>query len=210
MRDGPTVVALITRARGGDQGAWYDLIERYSPLVWSICSSYRLSRSDIDDVAQGVWVLLVERLGQIREPAALPGWLATTTHRECLRTMRGTRNHAYTDIGPDAQDTFGVPETLIEEQVIMAERDAALRAAFADLPPGCQRLLALLISDPPVAYAQISAALDMPIGSIGPSRIRCLQRLRRSPHLAAVIDFRISAADEMKTSYTRGGGTPNA
>lgn len=210
MRDDPTVVALITRARSGDQGAWYDLIERYSPLVWSICSSYRLPRSDIDDVAQCVWVLLVEKLSQIREPAALPGWLATTTHRECLRTLRSTRNHAYTDIAPDALDTLGVPETLIEDQVIAAECDAALRAAFADLPPGCQRLLSLLISDPPVTYAQISATLDMPVGSIGPNRIRCLQRLRRSPHLAAVIDTRISPAEDMKTPYPRGGGTPNA
>src|SRR5271169_3609627 len=88
MRDDPTVITLVTRAGIGDQGAWNDLIERYAPLVWSICSSYRLPRSDIDDVSQCVWVLLVEKLNQIREPAALPGWLATTIHRECLRALR--------------------------------------------------------------------------------------------------------------------------
>lgn len=209
MRDDPTVVALVTRARSGDQSAWYELIDRYSPLVWSICSSYRLPRSDIDDVAQCVWVLLVEKLSQIREPAALPGWLATTTHRECLRTLRNSRAQAGTDLAAGALDTLSVPETLIEEQVIAAERDAALRAAFADLPPGCQRLLSLLLGDPPLSYAQISAILDTPIGSIGPNRIRCLERLRQSPHLAAVIDTRISPAEDMKTPNPRGGGTPD-
>lgn len=210
MRDDPTVIALVTRARGGDQGAWNELIERYAPLVWAICSSYRLARSDIDDVAQCVWVLLVEKLDQIREPAALPGWLATTTHRECLRALRATRNQARTDPEAGPLASPGVPVSLIEEQVIAAERDAALRAAFAELPSGCQRLLTLLMSDPPATYATVSAALDMPIGSIGPNRRRCLQRLRRSPHLAAVIDTRISPTDDEASTDPGGGGEPNA
>ncbi|MBV8996111.1 MAG: sigma-70 family RNA polymerase sigma factor, partial [Pseudonocardiales bacterium] len=200
----------VTRAGSGDEGAWNDLIERYAPLVWSICSSYRLSRSDIDDVAQCVWVLLVEKLNQIREPAALPGWLATTTHRECLRALRIARNHACTTQEPVQLTSPGASATLIEEQVIAAERDAALRAAFGDLPPSCQRLLSLLISDPPATYAQISAVLGMPIGSIGPNRSRCLQRLRRSPHLAAIIDTRTSLTDDADCIHPRGGGKAHA
>ena len=209
MRDDPAVIALVTRAGRGEQGAWDELVERYAPLVWSICCSYRLPRSEIDDVAQSVWVLLVEKLSQIREPAALPGWLATTTHRECLRVLRAARNHARTDTEPDLLASLCAPAALVEEQLIAAERDAALRAAFADLPPGCQRLLSLLIGDPPASYAQISAILDMPIGSIGPSRARCLERLRRSPYLAAVIDAHASLTGDEDSAYPRAGGKPH-
>src|SRR5690349_25161475 len=102
MRDDPLVIALVTRASAGDQQAWNEIIERYSPLVWSICLRYRLDRQDSDDVGQSVWLLLVERIGMIREPAALPGWLATTTQRECLRVLRTSRRHAHAEL-PDEQ-----------------------------------------------------------------------------------------------------------
>src|ERR1700727_3870992 len=85
MRDDPSVVALVRRASGGDQDAWSELVERYAPLVYTICARYRLSTHDVEDVGQSVWLLLVEQLGKLREPAALPGWLATTTAHECLR-----------------------------------------------------------------------------------------------------------------------------
>ena len=91
MRDDSSVSALVARARDGDQPAWNELVERYAPLVWSICNRYRLSRQDIDDIGQTVWLLLVEQLGNIRQPAALPGWLATTTQRECLRVAEGSQ-----------------------------------------------------------------------------------------------------------------------
>src|SRR5262249_8816662 len=81
------VGVLVARASGGDQDAWYEIVDRYAPLVYTICTRYRLSNHDIEDVGQNVWLLLVERLGKLREPAALPGWLATTTARECLRVM---------------------------------------------------------------------------------------------------------------------------
>jgi DNA-directed RNA polymerase specialized sigma24 family protein len=87
MRDDPSVIALVTRAAGDDQQAWDELIERYAPLVWAICSRYRLSNHDIEDVGQSVWLLLVEQLGRLREPAALPGWLATTTKRAVSYTL---------------------------------------------------------------------------------------------------------------------------
>src|ERR1039457_726517 len=100
MRDDPYVVALVPRAARSDQGAWNELVERYAPLVWPICNRYRLSNHDIEDVGQNVWLLLVKQLGKLREPAALPGWLATTPKRECLRvvtTAQRLGNHAPCD-----------------------------------------------------------------------------------------------------------------
>ena len=187
MRDDPSVTALVCRVRDGDQVAWDELIERYSPLVWSICVRYQLARHDIDDVGQSVWLLLVEQIGRLREPAALPGWLATTTRRECLRILRAARRPDQVELPPEGQMPSDPDAAMIEQEIIVAERDAALRAAFAELPPGCHELLSMLMSDPPCAYADISATLGIPVGSIGPTRARCLNRLRRSPHLTAVL-----------------------
>jgi RNA polymerase sigma factor (sigma-70 family) len=188
MRDDPLVIALVTRASAGDQQAWNEIVERYSPLVWSICLRYRLDRQDIDDVGQSVWLLLVERIGRLREPAALPGWLATTTQRECLRVLRTARRHDHAELLPEEQMPPDPDATMIEEEILAAERDAGIRAAFAELPRGCRELLALLVSDPPRSYEDISAALGMRVGSIGPMRARCLDRLRRSPHITAIAD----------------------
>ena len=187
MRDDPSVTALVGRVRDGDQVAWDELIERYSPLVWSICVRYQLARPDIDDVGQSVWLLLVEQIGRLREPAALPGWLATTTRRECLRILRAARRPDQVELPPEGQMPSDPDAAMIEQEIIVAERDAALRAAFAELPPSCHELLSMLMSDPPCAYADISATLGIPVGSIGPTRARCLNRLRRSPHLTAVL-----------------------
>ena len=188
MRDDPTVVALVNRAAGGDPAAWEEIVERYGPLVWSICARFQLSNHDREDVAQNVWLLLVEQLGKLREPAALPGWLATTTHRECLRVVTAARKSERLGTGLDDALQF-VDNTIIDEEILMAERNAALRAAFAELPPKCQRLLAMLTSDPPSSYAEISATLQVPVGSIGPQRARCLERLRKSSALAGLDDF---------------------
>jgi RNA polymerase sigma factor (sigma-70 family) len=167
------------RAAGDDPAAWNEIVERYSPLVWSICARFQLSTSDREDVAQNVWLLLVEQLGKLREPAALPGWLATTTHRECLRVVMAARRSERVGTGLDDALQF-VDTTMIDEEILMAERNAALRAAFAELPPRCQQLLGLLLGgDPPKSYAEISATLEMQVGSIGPTRARCLDRLRK-------------------------------
>jgi RNA polymerase sigma factor (sigma-70 family) len=187
MRDDPVVVALVARAAGHDQDAWNELVERYSPLVWAICVRYRLSSHDIEDVNQNVWLRLVEQLGNLREPAALPGWLATTTSRECLRVLRAA--HRYDSFGQAPDELPPSPDAaLIEEEIIAAERNAALRAAFAELPAQCRQLLAMLIGDPPHSYAEISVILGIRPGSIGPQRARCLQRLRRSNALRAFLD----------------------
>jgi RNA polymerase sigma factor (sigma-70 family) len=187
MRDDPSVVALVARVCGSDQEAWHELVERYAPLVWSICARYQLDRGDIDDVGQTVWLLLVENIRNLREPAALPGWLATTTRHECLRTLRAGRRLDLDGLPPEDQlpaDPFAVP---VEQDVIEAERNAALRAAFAELTDGCHELISMLIRDPPIEYTSISATLGIPVGSIGPTRARCLDKLRRSPHLAPVL-----------------------
>lgn len=195
MRDDPSVVALVERAADGDQGAWNGIVERYAPLVWSICTRYRLNDHDTEDVGQTVWLLLVEHLGKLREPAALPGWLATTTHRECQRALTMARKAGAA--GAQLDDAlFVVDGAVIEQEILTAERNATLRLALRELPPRCQQLLAMLISDPPHSYAEISAALQMPVGSIGPQRARCLDRLRRSAAIAGLgaTDMQVTSA----------------
>jgi RNA polymerase sigma factor (sigma-70 family) len=187
MHNDSSVIALVARVGDGDQEAWDAIIERYSPLVWNICLRYELNREHIDDVGQSVWLLLVEHIGSLREPGALPGWLATTTKREALRVLRAGRRHEHADLPPEDQMSPYPDAATIEEEIIAAERNAALRAAFTELPPRCRELLSMLASDPPSAYTEVSARLGIPPGSIGPTRARCLERLRRSPHLAGVL-----------------------
>jgi RNA polymerase sigma factor (sigma-70 family) len=186
--DDPAAAVLCTRAAAGDQGAWDEIVERYAPMVWSICTRFRLSDRDLEDVAQNVWLLLVEQLGKFPDPAALPGWLAATTRRECLRVVTAAR-------GPEPPDT-----AVTGEEVIMAERNAALRAAFAELPASCQPLMDMLVSDPPYSDAAISTALGIPVESIGPRRARCLERIRESSALLGLAE----------TGGNRPGGDPGA
>jgi RNA polymerase sigma factor (sigma-70 family) len=182
MRDYPSVTDLVTRARRGDKQAWDAIVERYAPLIWSICRQYRLDDADAADVGQVVWLHLVDQVDDLRDPAALPGWLATTTRRQCCRLRQVS--------GPlvDAGNMADTGAVLAEHELLLAERHAALRAAMSDLPRGCRELMAPLTADPPVSYAEISARLGIPIGSIGPSRSRCLARLRRHPAIAGLID----------------------
>jgi RNA polymerase sigma factor (sigma-70 family) len=210
MRDDPAVVVLVERARDGDQWAWDQIVERYAPLVWSIGQRYQLNRADIDDIGQTVWLLLVEQLGNLRVPAALPGWLATTTQRECLRVLRAARRYDLTGsplenlMSPDHDDA------VIEQEILAAELNAALRAAFGGLPPRCRRLLSMLLSDPPFSYAKISTALSIPIGSIGPQRARCLDRLRRSSDLTAFSEREIQDNEAGDATISDAGGGQRA
>jgi RNA polymerase sigma factor (sigma-70 family) len=197
MRDDPQVTDLVTRARNDDPRAWDGLVERYAPLVWSICRHYRLSDADTEDVSQVVWLRLVHQLDNLRNPAALPGWLATTTRRECFQVHRAACRP------PAGQQVFNenIPDeqaTTADHELLVAERNSVLREAFDRLPPDSQRLLALLIADPPVPYAEISVRLGISVGSIGPSRGRCLDRLRRDPAIAALINAEaVSATSEI-------------
>src|ERR1700722_17281095 len=183
MHDDPT--DLVTRARNGEKQAWDQLVDRYATLMWSICRRYRLGRADAEDVGQSVWMRLVGQLGSIRDPAALPGWLATTTRRECGRVLRAARRPCNAPQERAAETITDEHPRPAEQDLLAAERHAALREAFGQLPPGCQQLLALLTADPPVSYAEISARLGIPAGSIGPTRRRCLDKLRRHPAITA-------------------------
>ncbi|HYX58490.1 MAG TPA: sigma-70 family RNA polymerase sigma factor [Streptosporangiaceae bacterium] len=186
MRDDPFVADLVTRARKGDQQAWDVLVERYSPLIWSICRHYRLSRADAEDVGQRTWLQLVNHLGAIREPAALPGWLTTTTRRECNQIVHAARGRQAGQLLDE-----NIPDKQIrtaEQELLAAERHAALREAFTCLSPSRQQLMAMLIEDPPVPYSEISAKLGIPVSSIGPTRRRCLDQIRHHPAIAALIE----------------------
>lgn len=188
MRDDPTVIDLVLRARAGDQCAWEELVERFAPLLWSICRRYQLSGPDADDVGQGVWLRLLEHLPAIREPAALPGWLATTTMRECLRVVRISSEHDRREIPVDDDQPMPGAPASAEETLLVEERNAAVRAAFAQLPPQCRRLLSMLVNEPPLSYAEISDQLKVPVGGLGPTRARCLKKLRRYEPLASLIE----------------------
>ena len=202
-RGNPPVAQLVTRARNGDQQAWNMLVDRYASLVWSICRRYRLDRADAEDVAQTVWLRLVNQLDRLREPDALPGWLATTTRRECLQVLDNARRTDTLGRVLAAEDIPGQQPAPAELELLAAERHAALLEAFTGLPPHCQRLLALLIQDPPVSYAEISARLGISVGSIGPIRSRCLDKLRRHPAIAALINAETGNADATADEHGR-------
>ncbi|WP_158847753.1 RNA polymerase sigma factor [Saccharothrix deserti] len=171
------ITALLAAAARGDQGAWNTLVERYNGLVWSIARGYRLSTDDAADVVQATWVKLVEHLDRVEDPERLASWLATTVRRESLQLIRRTARQRR---APDGEPLEQLPDPgpALDESLLVEERDAALWRALAALSERCQRLLRVLMASPPPAYAEVADALDMPIGSIGPTRQRCLGRLR--------------------------------
>jgi RNA polymerase sigma factor (sigma-70 family) len=167
---------LLSRVIAGDEQAWNEVVDRYAGLVWSVARSYRLSSAATQDVVQTVWLRLAEHCGRIRQPERLASWLATTTRNEALRVIRGNTRQS-----PQAiVDDFAEPTTpSIEERV---GDDATLRAvlhAFAKLSPEDQQLMRLLCAVPPIDYQTIAEMLGRPIGSIGPTRARCLERLKK-------------------------------
>lgn len=184
--DVTSVQDLVVRARDGDQGAWHDLVARYLGMVHAICRGWRLGPDDAADVNQVVWLRLVEHLDRIRCPEAVGGWIAATARNECLRVLRASGRLVLTgdeaDLdgpGGPGNAVDGGPDGGLDAGLLLGERDRALLAAFGHLGPGCQRLLRLLMADPPPTYGEVAAALDMPVGSIGPTRGRCLAQLRR-------------------------------
>ena len=167
---------LLTRVIAGDERAWDEVVDRFAGLVWSVARSYRLSSAATDDVVQTVWLRLAEHCGRIRQPERLASWLATTTRNEALRVIRGNNR-----LTPKAQ-LDELPELTapsVEERV---SDDVTLRAvleAFAKLAPADQQLMRLLCAVPPLDYQTIAEMLGRPIGSIGPTRARCLERLKK-------------------------------
>lgn len=177
---------LVVKVQHGDQAAWDALVARFSSLLWGIARGHRLDTATAGDVVQTVWLKLVENLDGLREPAALPGWLSVTTRRECLRVMRMQGRAQPTDT--DDLVTVEADVEPVDTAVLVEERDRSLWAAFERLGEKCQRLLRVLMADPAPSYEEASHALEMPIGSIGPTRARCLDRLR------ALLEPDVSAA----------------
>jgi RNA polymerase sigma factor (sigma-70 family) len=171
IRGRRTVADLATRAASGDKQAWDALVELYAPLTWSICRRYRLTDTDAADVCQSAWLHLVDELDNLRDPATLAGWLAMITQRECLRVLRAQRPATATSL-TGTGNTADQHSEITRQELLRAEHHTALREAFTHLPPRCQQLLALLIQDPPLPHAQMSATLGIPAGDIGPLRNR--------------------------------------
>jgi RNA polymerase sigma factor (sigma-70 family) len=172
------IAGLVAAAADNDQLAWNALVNRFTGLLWSIARGYRLDDATAADAVQSTWLRLVDRLDTINQPEAVGGWLATTMRRECLhvlgrsaREVPSTTSHWLDDEPADTRD--------LDAQLLDDERDAALWRAMGKLGERCHRLLRVLMASPPPSYAEVSAALDMPIGSIGPTRQRCLEHLRR-------------------------------
>jgi RNA polymerase sigma factor (sigma-70 family) len=182
---------LVRSAAAGDQRSWEALVERFTGLLWAVARAHRLRDADAADVVQVTWLNLVQHLGHVREPERLGAWLATTARRECLRVLRRDRRQVPTDDEASLQPREPPAAATPEDEVLLLERHALLRAAIQDLPPRYQQLLRVLVADPPPSYEAVGAALDMPVGSIGPTRARCLELLRRSPHLAGIVPARI-------------------
>jgi RNA polymerase sigma factor (sigma-70 family) len=173
MQDSLTV--LVQHAVSGDDMAWRHIVRSYTPLLTSVCRRYGLTRTDSDDIAGRVWLHLVLHISRLREPAALPGWLKTTTRRECRDMLERRRN----DFPLEDLDVVDSSATA-EARLLAEERWRMLRQAIGELTGEERKLLAMLFSDPPTPYARISAELGMPVGSIGPTRQRILKRLRQA------------------------------
>jgi RNA polymerase sigma factor (sigma-70 family) len=168
---------LVRAAAAGERDAWDQLVQRFSGLVWAVTRGHRLRGDDASDVFQTTWLRLVEQLPRIREPERVGGWLATTARRECLRVL-----------GRAGRETVSEPEVLeriadagpgLEADLVRVQREEALWRCLQTTSDRCRHLLRVLMADPPPSYADVATALEMPIGSIGPTRRRCMEQLRR-------------------------------
>jgi RNA polymerase sigma factor (sigma-70 family) len=167
---------LVNAAAAGDAAAWDQLVQRYAGLIWAICRSCGLRTSDAADVGQVVWLRLVEHLNRLREPERLRSWLAVVTRNECLRVVRRAGREIVTDAAEDRHEAVNPSP---EGRLVTTELHIAIREAFEELSPRCRSLLRVLAADPRPSYDEVSAILSMPVGSIGPTRQRCLECLRR-------------------------------
>lgn len=174
---GLDIAALVRRATEGDWWAWERLIEQYGRLIWATTRDFKLAESDAADVVQATWLRLLENIHRLEYPERVGSWLAATARHECLRSLTARKKIVLTfDDAP--LDGVALHEPEIDERLLAEERAETVREALARLPWRWQRLLELLMADPPASYAEISDQLGLPVGSIGPTRGRCLERLR--------------------------------
>jgi RNA polymerase sigma factor (sigma-70 family) len=170
------VAKLVVAAGAGDKASWDALVDQFTGLIWAVVRAHRLGAEDGADVVQVTWLRLVERLDRIHNPARVGYWLATTARHECLRILKANKREV--PLGDD----FGEQESLAPlpgESLVQMERDEAIRRVFSLLSDRDQALLRLLTAEPSLRYGEIAAALGIPVGSIGPTRQRALERLRR-------------------------------
>ena len=170
---------LVRAAAMGETAAWDELVRRYGGLLWSICRDHRLDAADAADVFQLTWLRLLERLDTLQDPDRVAGWLATTCRRECLAVLRRARRVSPSS---EAVELHTEPAGAADADVLRADRDATLWDAFARLGERCRKVLTVLVAeaeDGPPSYQEAARRLQMPVGSLGPTRARCLEQLRR-------------------------------
>jgi RNA polymerase sigma factor (sigma-70 family) len=181
--EGDDVAGVVLAAAGGDPAAWEALVDRYAGLVWGVARAFGLDTADAADVSQTTWLRLAEHLTRLREPERVGAWLAVTARREALRTRQRSQRIVLDGWCGEGTDDGGELDTAL----LRDERDALLWRTFSEISEPCKALLRVLISDPPPSYSEVGAALDMPIGSIGPRRQRCLRALRKRIDEAAEV-----------------------
>jgi RNA polymerase sigma factor (sigma-70 family) len=172
----PHLRTVLAAAAAGDERAWDAILDRFGSMIWAVARAHRLCDADAADVTQATWTALLTHLDQLNDPDRVGAWLATTARRECLRLLGQARS--VVPCGdelpePEAQQPHPAEELLVEQ------RNAALWRSVRRLRGSDQALLRLLMADPAPSYEEISAALELPVGSIGPTRARALERLRR-------------------------------
>jgi RNA polymerase sigma factor (sigma-70 family) len=177
---------LVRAAAAGDQDAWSKLVVKYIPLVFSIVHRYRLTQTDAQDVSQTLWLRLLEHLGDVRDPMALPGWISVTTKNETLRLLKARSRSVQVDPLSSPILDRGTDGKASDEDLLRSERRQMVRDGLDELAPKQRALLLLLVQDPPLTYQEISRLLDIPVGSIGPTRARYLDSLRST---AAMRDY---------------------
>lgn len=187
MSAADTLAEDVQAAKRGDSMAWARLVGRFTPLIRAVARRRGLTAFDQDEVAQRTWLALVKGIHAVQEPLALPGWLHTTARRESLRV----RHEAAREV-PTAEVEVEVAEVVwdveVEDVHDARERQARVRKAVERIPGRQRALLQTLVAEPALSYDEISRKLDMPVGSIGPTRARSLARLRRDPYLAGLVD----------------------
>ena len=167
---------LVHAAAAGSEQAWARLVDGFLPLLWSTVRRFRLGESDAADVVQTTWLRLVQHLDRLYDATHVAAWIVTTASREAVRVSLHAQRTVVTEdlVLLDRPD---VDEPTPDRVVTDAARDDVVREIFRQLPDRDQEFLGLLLSHPPLSYAEISSRLGMPVGSIGPTRARALNRL---------------------------------
>jgi len=173
---------LVRKCKAGDSASWSVLVDRFQSLVWSSIYRVGLRNEDAEDTFQKVFLILYKNLDRIDSALALPKWLATTAAREAIRLHRQNRDKSAVsfDAIENLDEMLANEEATIEEVTVAAIQSGAIRRVMSQLPGKCPQLLSMLYSENESSYEEIKTKLDIPSGSIGPTRSRCIERLRKA------------------------------